>query len=74
MIKLDTPIEVDVRGFFRWWLAELSATVPPWLRKMVTESYDYLLVTAHGEHFQVSLVTEEPGKEFGRILLNEEGR
>ncbi|MGH8550093.1 MAG: PilN domain-containing protein [Methylococcales bacterium] len=74
MIKLDTRIELDIRGFMRWWLAELSAVVPPWLRKMVTESYDYFLVTSHGEHFQVSLVTDEPGKEFGRILLNEEGR
>lgn len=74
MIKLDTPIELDIRGFLRWWLAELSASVPSWLRKMVTESYDYLLVTAEGDHFQVSLVSDDPGKEFGRILLNEEGR
>ena len=74
MIKLDTPIEFDIPGFFKWWLAELSAIVPPWLRKMVTESYDYLLVTSHEDIFQVSLVTDELGKEFGGVLLNEEGR
>lgn len=74
MIKLDTPIELNVRGFLQWWLAELSVMVPAWLRKMVTESYDYLLVTEYGDNFDLTLITEEPSKEFGRILLNEEGR
>jgi general secretion pathway protein L len=74
MIKLDAPINIDIRGFFRWWLAELSAVVPPWLRKMVTGSYDFLLVTLREDNFHVKLVTEEPGKEFGEVLLNKEGR
>ncbi|MGH8559030.1 MAG: PilN domain-containing protein [Methylococcales bacterium] len=73
MIKLNTRVELDIRAFFRWWLTELSAVAPVWLRKMVTESYDYLLITRHGENFHVSMVTDEPSKEFDGILLNEEG-
>ncbi len=74
MIKLDTRIEFDIRGFFTWWFAELSAMAPAWLRKMVTESYDYLLVGSRGDNFHLTLLTEEPGKEFGDVVLNNEGR
>lgn len=74
MIKLDTPIELDIKGFLQWWGGELSSMVPAWLRNMVTESYDYLLVTDHADNFDLTLITQEPSKEFGRILLNEEGR
>lgn len=74
MMKLNTKIELDMRGFLKWWLAELSAMAPGWLRKMVTESYDYLLVTRADENFHVILVTDEPAKEFGGILLDKEGR
>jgi general secretion pathway protein L len=73
MIKLDTRIEIDIRGFFKWWFAELSAMVPAWLRKIVTESYDYLLVRSCGDDFHLSLVTEEPGKEFSGLELSKEG-
>lgn len=74
MIKLDTRIELDIPGFFRWWIDELSAMVPASFRKLVTESYDYLLVTSEGENFHLNLATEEPEKDFGEVIINQEGR
>ncbi|MGR9106183.1 MAG: PilN domain-containing protein [Gammaproteobacteria bacterium] len=74
MIKLDTRISLDLAGFWQWWRTELAAAIPPWLRKIISDTHDYLLVTTSGENFDVRLLTEEPSKEFGRILLNEEGR
>ncbi|MGH8474353.1 MAG: PilN domain-containing protein [Methylococcales bacterium] len=74
MIKLNTPVELDIRSFFKWWISELSDLVPVWLRKLVIEKEEYVLIASSGEHFCVSLVSDEPGKNFGEVLLNEEGQ
>ena len=74
MVKLDTPIELDVKGFLKWWFAELSRLVPVWLRRMVVDTRDYLLVSKPDEFYDLRLVADQSKDEFGRIILNEEGR
>lgn len=74
MVSLDTPIELDFRRFFNWWRRELAFLVPSWLRKMVTDSYDCLIVSRQGDYFELKFLSDDPRKEFGRIILNEEGR
>lgn len=74
MVKLDTPIELDVKGFFKWWGSELSFLVPTWIRGMFVDTRDYLMVSKPDEFYDLRLVTEHPKNEFGRIILNEEGR
>ncbi len=74
MVKLDTPIELDVRGFLKWWGGELSFLVPTWIRSMVVDTRDYLMVSKPDTFYDVRLVTEQTKNEFGRIILNEEGR
>ncbi len=74
MVSLDTAIEIDIRGFFKWWRSELAFLIPSWLRKMVTETYDCLIVSKQGDYFELQLLSDDPRNEFGRIVLNEEGR
>jgi general secretion pathway protein L len=68
MIKLDTAINLDIRGFLRWWGAQLLAAMPKVVRSMVAASYDFLEVSESGDQFRLQLVTSEPGREFSHIL------
>jgi len=74
MVKLDTQIELDVKGFLKWWFEELSRLVPVWIRRMVVDTRDYLLVSKPDEFYDLRLVADQTKDEFGRIVLNEEGR
>ncbi|RUM53028.1 MAG: hypothetical protein DSY87_04790 [Methylococcus sp.] len=70
MIRLDTKINLDLRGFLHWWGAQLLAVMPEAVKKMVADSYDFLEVSESDDQFSLQLVTSEPGREFSHILPN----
>lgn len=73
-MKLNTAIELDIRSFFKWWISELSAMTPTWLKNWLTQKFEYFVIESVGEDFRISLISDEANREFEAILLNEEGQ
>jgi general secretion pathway protein L len=74
-MRLDTPINLDVGQFFRWWTSELAACVPARLKKALGQSIDYLVLSRDGNGLAVVYRgAEEAERPLGHFSLDEAGR
>ncbi len=74
MVKLDTEINIDLAGFFRWWGRELGALLPTRLRKIIDESSGLLVVEPKVDRLEISYETRTQSQYLGEFELNDLGR
>jgi general secretion pathway protein L len=73
MLKLDTPIDLDFRKFFRWWTCELAALVPAPVKKLLGGAPEYLVLRRDEEGLAVVRLGPEGERSLGRFPLDEAG-
>ncbi|CAI8834887.1 PilN domain-containing protein [Methylocaldum szegediense] len=73
MLKLDTPINLDVDRFFRWWGNELSFLVPAPLKKLLGTTDEYLIVTKDDDGLNVVYRNDEGDRPLGYFSLDDSG-
>jgi len=45
MLKLDGPLEMQIKQFWDWWTGELLSMVPENIRKLLGAGTEYLILT-----------------------------
>lgn len=73
MLKLDTPINLDVDRFFRWWGGELSFLVPARLKKLLGTADEYLIVTKDDDGVNAVYRNDEGDRPLGYFSLDDSG-
>ncbi len=74
MLKLDTPINLDVGQFFRWWWGTLWALVPDWFKSLLGQKRDSLLLEIEADQLLVTLLSGHERRSLGRFSLDEQGK
>jgi len=73
MVKLDTPINLDVASFFRWWGDELTFLVPERLRKLFGRQRTRLVLSKEEDGLDATCVDDAGERKLGRFPLDETG-
>ena len=73
MLKLDTPINLDVARFLRWWSGELSFLVPAKLKKLLGTASEYLVLTKDGDGLNAAYLNDEENRPLGHFTLDDSG-
>ena len=58
-MNLDTTIDIDLKGFFRWWGKELAFLIPNKLRRQLREHHGYVIFTPVGQEFDVAFFDDD---------------
>lgn len=58
-MNLDTAIEIDLKGFFRWWARELAFLVPKSLRRRLSDRYGSVLLRSAANGFELDYADED---------------
>lgn len=74
MLKLDTEINIDIPGFFRWWGRELRALLPEKIQRIIDESRSLLVVEPEDKQLAVKLVHGGSNTFIGNYPLNDLGK
>ena len=74
MLKLDTEINIDITGFFKWWGGELRALLPEKLRQIIDESSGLLIVEPKGGQLEITYETRAEAHYLGEFELNDLGK
>ncbi|HYE36181.1 PilN domain-containing protein [Methylocaldum sp.] len=73
MLKLDTPINLDVARFLHWWRGELSFLVPARLRKLLGKASEYLVLTKDDDGLNAVYHDDEGIRPLGHFTLDDGG-
>lgn len=74
MVKLDTEINIDLAGFFRWWGRELGTLLPTRLRQIIDESSGLLVIEPKIDRLEIIYETRTQTQNLGEYELNDLGR
>lgn len=58
-MNLDTTIDIDLKGFFRWWGRELAFLVPKTLRQQLREHQGYAIFSPVAQGFEVAFFDDD---------------
>lgn len=58
-MNLQTTIDIDFKGFFRWWGKELSFLIPAKLQTLLTDGFSKLVLTASDTGFKAVFYDDE---------------
>ncbi len=74
MIDLNTDIPLDFGKFWRWWMAELSALVPPWFFELIKRKRDFLVLTKTSGAIELIHISDGVNRNLGVFPLNNDGK
>lgn len=74
MLSLDTEINIDLPGFFRWWGDQLVACLPEKIKQIFDESHSILLVEPEGQKLTLKLIVSGQPHYLGQFDFNEIGK
>jgi general secretion pathway protein L len=58
-MNLQSTIDLDIKGFYRWWLKELAFLVPKKVKQLVSDRTGSLIFTADNGGFTVCFLRED---------------
>ena len=58
-MNLDTTIDIDLKGFFRWWGRELAFLVPKTLRQQLREHQGHAIFSPVAQGFEVAFFDDD---------------
>lgn len=67
-MNLDTTIDIDLKGFFRWWGKELAFLVPKTWRQRLREHYGEVLLTPTAQGFSIAFIDDDENSVVNRQI------
>ncbi|WP_347989604.1 PilN domain-containing protein [Methylomonas sp. AM2-LC] len=58
-MNLQSTIDLDIKGFYRWWLKELAFLVPKKVKQLISDRTGSLIFTAGNDGFTVCFLRED---------------
>jgi general secretion pathway protein L len=73
MLNLNSTVDMDFKGFLRWWQRELSFLIPENIRQLINDRQGFIIVSPENGHLLLTYSLGEHSEPVAKLVRNEAG-